>query len=186
MLSIFTKFTTPVLLLSNGVVPFVIREAIPPNLRCSQSSVNPGNLFSGTFCPFRGNIFSRQPFLNLFSSSILRPCSSMALSCVERISAIFCCSSSGGRTILLFMKRSCPRVLFRPAPPGNEIINVNASIDRTIHGKTMGTNHARFCLCSLSDGLFPGKNDVQNKAVRFDPKHGFIAQGVPCNGFLIE
>ena len=87
----YQYFSIPIL----GVPPVQI-SATSETLRCSQSSVNPGNLFSGTFCPFRGNIFSRQPFLNLFSSSILRACSSMALSCVKRISAIFFCSSKGG------------------------------------------------------------------------------------------
>ena len=40
MLSIFTKFTMPELFLSNGVVPFVIREDNSPNLRCSQECTN--------------------------------------------------------------------------------------------------------------------------------------------------
>ncbi len=33
-----------------------------PNLRSSQSPVNPGKRISGTFAPFLGNIFCKKPF----------------------------------------------------------------------------------------------------------------------------
>src|SRR5699024_10027219 len=56
------------LLLVLGVPPPII-SATSPSLRCSQSSLNPGNRISGTDSPFLGNIFCKNPCFVCFRFS---------------------------------------------------------------------------------------------------------------------
>ena len=68
----------------------------------------------------------------------------------------------------------------------NQVIDINSIVYRTVHRKTVRSNHSYFRLCGLSDCLFPCENNIHYKAVRLNPKDRLVSQRCTCNGFFIE
>ena len=98
-----------------GVCPLYISASTSPNLRCSQSSVKPLNLISGTFDPFWGNIFCSMYFFSFFVSSHFRWWRVMRWSRSSKYAAIFFCSSKPGTLTFIFCK-SRNESTFCPVP----------------------------------------------------------------------